>query len=658
MKIESMGYYLPPSTSIHNLIQKLPEGLQYPVHEKTGIEYIRKAKNGEYSLSLSIKAAKRCLSLSKYLPSSIDAIICCNICKHDSANELTLEPSTAATIAKELGIPSANCFDINNACAGLFTGLYTAQSMIATDANKRILVISGEFITKLSETVLKESQIHSDFEFREMIACLTLGDSAVAMLVENSKKGEGFSKIKLQTYGAYSDLCIGYPTKNGPLMLTKSMELANRASKLSADHTIQFLQEQELNQEDIQYMIPHQTAEKVIKKGTSLVNKRQGTAIFNEANTVINLKHRGNTSTTTHFVALMDKILSGTIQKGDQILFSISASGITVGTALYKMDDLPKRIRTNKPKPKQTLNITSDQCTPVFVNTLATLPKNYDKKVTTFSMLKQVIRKALSTAQLNGKKIGLLVFSGVYKTNNISEPAIAAMALKEIGLSEADKNNYFSDTLFSFDISNGSLGTQNALESTNQIMQYHNIEHALVVAAEVSQSALLALNDFPIESSASAIILSKNQPKHCLKMLDSKVYNYWSFSKDYESLIGWDEKAVDLKVVKEKGLDQKYVLVIIAALDKFFRHTQTTFADFDYIAFPTISSDFYQVLMDHFDYLNPEKIIQHSLEGDLFTSQIATDLQHLKQQTQKGKSMLQIQVASGLQVNISSWQSV
>ncbi len=657
MKIESIGYYLPPSSSIENLIQKLPEGMQYPIHEKTGIKYFRKAKNGEYSLSLSLKAAERCLSLSKHLPESIDAIICCNICKHDSANELTLEPSTAATVAKKLGIETVNCFDINNACAGLFTGLYTAQSMIANDPTKKILLISGEFITKLGETVLKESKINSEYDFREMIACLTLGDSAVAMVVEYSKDGKGFSKIDLQTHGEYSDLCKGYPTKNGPLMLTKSRELANRASKLSADHTVQYLSEYDQNDLNIQYVIPHQTAEKVIRKGTSLVNAKQGTTVFDEANTVINLKHRGNTSTTTHFVALMDRMLSGDINKGNKIMFSISASGITVGTALYKMDDLPERIRIGENQSKEELEIaTPKETKPLFINSVATLPKDYNDKIETFSMLKPVVLKALRDAKLNGEKIGLIVFSGVYKTNNISEPAIAAMVLKEIGLSESDQKTYFSDQLFSFDISNGSLGLQKAMESVNELMQYRDIEHALVVTAEVSQAALIALNDFPIESSASAMVLSKKETDSELKMTDSKTYNYWAFSKDYESVIGWDDKELDLRISKGNQLDQKYVLIIIAALDKFFKSTGKSFDDFDHIAFPTISTEFKTVLFDHFDYLITEKMINHSIESDLFTSQVPNDLYQMKLKAQSGDTMLQIQVASGLQVNISTWK--
>src|SRR5207249_478350 len=53
---------------------------------------------------------------------------------------------------------------------------------------------------------------------------------------------------------------------------------------------------------------------------------------------------RGNTATTTHFVALADGIASGRIRSGDRVIFAISGSGLTLGTALYTLDDLPDRM--------------------------------------------------------------------------------------------------------------------------------------------------------------------------------------------------------------------------------------------------------------------------------------------------------------------------
>jgi len=435
MKIESIGYYLPPSASLSDFIEQFPKGWQYPIHKKAGIEHIRKVNIGEYSLSLAKKAVERCMTTSRYNIEDIDVVICCNICKYDFENEVTIEPATSVSVAQHFGLKDAQCFDINNACAGVFTGLYTAKSMIASKAVKRVLVVSGEYITKLGETVLKESQTKSKFEMQDLMASLTLSDSAVAMIVEEGEKGIGFSDIQLQTYGEYSHLCTGFPTENGLVMLTKSAELAQRATEYSADHVVHTMYQNNWEKEDIRFLIPHQTAEKVICKAIVQVNNRKGDVHFDLENTLVNLKKRGNTSTTTHFIALMDKILEGEINEGDKIVFSISASGITVGTALYEMDDLPKRIRLGMGVKSKPAIAEKQETIPVNISGVANLPFDYRGHRKTFDMIAPVLRDLLSKRKETDAKIGLIVFSGMYVTDHISEPAVAAMILKEIGLS-------------------------------------------------------------------------------------------------------------------------------------------------------------------------------------------------------------------------------
>jgi 3-oxoacyl-[acyl-carrier-protein] synthase III len=97
--------------------------------------------------------------------------------------------------------------------------------------------------------------------------------------------------------------------------------------------------------DDFDHLIMHQISSQTIKMVKSKLNEISGRTLFDDNNTINNLAYRGNTSSTTHIVAIMDHILSGRIKSGDKILFSINASGITVGTAVYVMDDLPDRIR-------------------------------------------------------------------------------------------------------------------------------------------------------------------------------------------------------------------------------------------------------------------------------------------------------------------------
>src|SRR6202041_1827275 len=74
------------------------------------------------------------------------------------------------------------------------------------------------------------------------------------------------------------------------------------------------------------------------------VNRMFGTGAAHPGNTIYNLAERGNTASTTHFVALSDHIRGNRIKSGDNVVFGISGSGQTIGAALYTFDDLPARM--------------------------------------------------------------------------------------------------------------------------------------------------------------------------------------------------------------------------------------------------------------------------------------------------------------------------
>jgi hypothetical protein len=63
------------------------------------------------------------------------------------------------------------------------------------------------------------------------------------------------------------------------------------------------------------------------------INLKLKSKICHDGNTINNLEQRGNTASTAHFIAMADHIRNGNIKSGDKIVFSISASGLTIGTA-------------------------------------------------------------------------------------------------------------------------------------------------------------------------------------------------------------------------------------------------------------------------------------------------------------------------------------
>ena len=309
-KIESLGIYLPErQVTTKEVLKSCKKRLWFPFERMTGIKSRRVARENEFSIDLAIQSVARCLELSRYRPEDIDLLISCNISRLDRLGGVTYEPSTAVQLKQHFGFKNAWCFDVCNACAGMFTAIHVVDAFIKSGMVKRAMVVSGEYITHLTRTAQQEI---CDGKNDSRLACLTLGDAGAAMILEESSNPEvGFKDMELFTLGRYSDLCVAQPSSEphgGCIMYTQSAELHRIASLVGIQHASQKLRSRP-HTNPIHYFLPHQTAHIAILQGMKDVNQMLGTSLMNSRNTINNLKERGNTATTAHFLALWDKIL-------------------------------------------------------------------------------------------------------------------------------------------------------------------------------------------------------------------------------------------------------------------------------------------------------------------------------------------------------------
>jgi 3-oxoacyl-[acyl-carrier-protein] synthase III len=82
--------------------------------------------------------------------------------RYDGPNfQFFFEPSTAVRLKHRLGFYNALVFDISCACAGMFAAIHVIDAMIRAGLVKRGMVVSGEYITPLTETAQKEIETPS-----------------------------------------------------------------------------------------------------------------------------------------------------------------------------------------------------------------------------------------------------------------------------------------------------------------------------------------------------------------------------------------------------------------------------------------------------------------------------------------------------------------
>jgi 3-oxoacyl-[acyl-carrier-protein] synthase III len=259
----------------------------------------------------------------------------------------------------------------------------------------------------------------------------------------------------------------------------------------------------------------HQTSEASLNDGVVAVNRMFGHPVAHPGNIVHNLAERGNTASTTHFVALIDHILGNRIKSGDNIVFCITGSGQTVGAALYTFDDLPDRLRRGADSHRgRSLSTgrrpTEPPATPrVRIDGVGTAPARCSAPRRAVDLAVQAATACLDHTGLDRAALGLIIHAGVYRDEFVSEPAVAALVAGELGVNDDVQSPDGPKTL-AFDVLNGAVGFLDACHVAVQMIGAGKAEHAMVVASEIENNT--PESDHPlygISETGSAVILGR-----------------------------------------------------------------------------------------------------------------------------------------------------
>jgi acyl-CoA synthetase (AMP-forming)/AMP-acid ligase II/3-oxoacyl-[acyl-carrier-protein] synthase III/acyl carrier protein len=660
MVIESLGVYLPTKVvSTDEVLQACTREVTFPLELITGIRNRREAGTTEFSIDLATKAIEQCLASSSRTADDIDLLICCSISRHDGPDRMSFEPSTAIRLKKHFGCDNALAFDISNACAGMFTAIHLAQAYLASGRVQCALVVSGEYITHLTKTAQQEIAGFKD----ERLACLTLGDAGAAVMLENALDDTvGFHDINLYTLGHYGDLCIGKATDQphgGAIMYSQPSKLASVAIRHSVLHAASTCAVNLWSRDTADHVIMHQTSESSIKAATQAMNLLANKTL--RANTINNLAERGNTASTSHFVALWDAILDGQIQSDQQIMFPISASGQTVGTALYTLDDLPVRLRQaqasgrkpNGDRSPQRRKASPQGTAPCArIESVGVVPVDRQPDDTdTVSLAVAAAEQCLERSQYRREDIELLIFTGVYRSEFLSEPAVAAIIAGELGLN-ADVDPLSTRKTFAFDIVNSAMGTLNACDVARQAIIADKYRRVMVVAAEIENNTHVRPSDLRgVQETASAMILDDGRPTE--EGFGRLVIKYFT---DYIGAFRCDSRLTDgrpyLQMERDPQLDAYYWKCIAASVREFLASEEPDAVRPTLVLPPQFSSSFSSRLMEVLELGDLPIVDVAARDKDLFTSSLAYAWQAAKHDLRpnRGEVGLIIEVSPGIQV--------
>jgi 3-oxoacyl-[acyl-carrier-protein] synthase III len=173
--------------------------------EQAGAKYrhVRDIERGESAYQHILAAARSALVDASIKSSEVDLVIYCGVGKG------VIEPSNAYYYASELGMETAECFDIADACMSWVRAMEIAQLYLSSSRASNVLVITGEFHLNIRSP----DNITSFNSLRYNFPVYTIGEAATATLLQQGSEPWNFNFVSRPEH---FDLCTiplnGYDT--------------------------------------------------------------------------------------------------------------------------------------------------------------------------------------------------------------------------------------------------------------------------------------------------------------------------------------------------------------------------------------------------------------------------------------------------------------
>jgi len=152
---------------------------------------------GEKALDFALKAGRDALSKAKVRPEEVDLLI------YAGVGRGWVEPATANLFQSELGLRSATCFDVLDACASWIRSLSIARTFLAQKIYKLVMIINCEFNFR----EYANFEITDTRQLENSFSAFTIGEAATATLVTSSDQEQDDSHFSFRTWGEKHGLC-------------------------------------------------------------------------------------------------------------------------------------------------------------------------------------------------------------------------------------------------------------------------------------------------------------------------------------------------------------------------------------------------------------------------------------------------------------------
>ncbi len=320
--ITGTGFYVPEKNLSNFDLEKKIETSDEWIRTRTGIKNRRVASGREATSDLAYKAGKKALSNANLKASEIDLIIVATLSPD------MLFPSTACIVQHKLKAKNAVAFDISAACTGFIYGISMAKSLMLTNNYKTALIIGAEVFSRI-------------IDWKDRNTCVLFGDGAGAVVLEKAQNehnilstylgSDGSGAILLNQPAGGSKIPASHESIDKGLHYLKmdGGEVYKLAVEIMVKSVKKVLNQEGLDENDIDILIPHQANIRILKKVAMKLN-------LPIDNVMMNIDKYGNTSAASIPIALSESVMEKKIKKGDIVVLVAFGAGLTWGASVIR----------------------------------------------------------------------------------------------------------------------------------------------------------------------------------------------------------------------------------------------------------------------------------------------------------------------------------
>ena len=313
-RITGTGRYLPERVLTNRDLEAMVETSDEWIRTRTGIEQRHIAADDEATSDLAYHASLAAMEAAGVGPQDIDMIIV-STCTPD-----LVFPNVGCLLQERLGISGGPAFSVEAACSGFMYAFTIADQFIRGGVVRRALVIGAETMSRIV-----------DWKDRE--TCVLFGDGAGAVVLEAADE-PGVIYSSLGADGQYRSLLYadqGVSRKStkpdASFIRMKGNDVFKVAVRTLERMVDQVIEENDIQQGDIDWFVPHQANLRIIKATAKRLK-------IPMERVVLTVAEHGNTSAASVPMALDTAVRDERIKRGDLLLLEAFGGGFTWGASL------------------------------------------------------------------------------------------------------------------------------------------------------------------------------------------------------------------------------------------------------------------------------------------------------------------------------------